>query len=66
MFVPNPLFMALYKSFIPCPSIILFEYKFVVLRSSVSGTAWNSSAEFYQCLVIHNFSVEVAGSYEQN
>lgn len=58
--------MELYKLLIPCPTVIMFEYKFVVLRSSVSDTAWISSAEFHQCLVIHNFSVGVAGNYGQN
>jgi len=58
-------FTELYKLLIPSPNIILSEYKFVVSRSSVSDTAWISSAEFHQCLVIHNFSVAVAGCYEQ-
>jgi len=56
--------MELGKLFIPYPTE--FEYKFVVLRSSVSDTAWIISAEFHQCLMIHNFSVAVAGSYGQN
>jgi hypothetical protein len=59
-------FMQLYKLFIPCPTIILFEYKFVVFRSIVPYIAWISSNEFHQCLMIHNFSVAEAGSYGQN
>lgn len=59
-------FMELYILLIPCPTIIMFEYKFVVLRRRVSDTAWIISAEFHQCLVNHNFSVAVAGSSRHN
>ena len=59
-------FMELCKMLIPSPTIIVFEYKYVVLRSSVSDTAWISPAEFLQCLVIYNFSVVVAGNFGQN
>jgi len=66
MMLPKFVLQAVCKLLIPCPTITVFEYKFVVLRSSVSDTAWISSAEFHQCLMIHNFPVAVAGSYEQN
>jgi hypothetical protein len=59
-------FVELYILLIPRLTIIMFEYKFVVLRSRVSDTAWIISAEFHQCLMIHNFSVAVAGSYGHN
>jgi hypothetical protein len=65
MMLPKFVLQAVWNSInflFPVPLFIMFEYKFVVLRSSVSDTAWISSAEFHQCLVIQNFSVAVAGS----
>jgi hypothetical protein len=59
-------FMELYILLIPHPTVIMFECKFVVLRSRVSDTASIISVEFYQCLLIHNFSVAVAGSSGHN